>query len=173
MTEIVVEWGGAERRLALGFGGMLDLEEACGKIGIGEIYLRLAQHRYFAKDAYHAIRLGLIGGGMRPDEAKRLLDDRFDHTPLSLSVEIALELLMAVLGGIEKDETRAPGDPAEPYDVGGILASFAKLGVPPESVRAMSYADFVAMCRAFSGDTVQPPSEDEFHEMIRRMMPDA
>lgn len=171
MAELFVEWGGAERRLALTYGGLLDLEEACGKVGIGEIYLRLGQHRYRAGDVYHTIRLGLIGGGLTSQEAKRLLDERFDVMPLIQSVEVALDLLISVMAGIEPDETKAPGDPAEPYDVGAILASFAKLGIPAESVRAMSYRDFVLMCRAFGGDTVQPPSEAEFEDMIARMVP--
>lgn len=171
MAEIFVEWGGAERRLALTYGGLLDIEEACGKVGIGEIYLRLAQHQYHAAYVYHVIRLGLIGGGMPSRQAKQLLDERFDVTPLVHHVEIAVELLVAVMGGIEPDDTQPAGDPSKPYDTGAILASFAKLGIPPESVRGMSYKDFVHMCRAFGGDDVQPPSEDEFEDMIARMMP--
>ncbi|WP_370281564.1 gene transfer agent family protein [Pseudooceanicola sp.] len=171
MAEIFVEWGGAERRLSLTYGGLLDIEEACGKVGIGEIYLRLGQHQYRAAYVYHVIRLGLIGGGMTSQEAKRLLDERFDVTPLVRHVEIALDLLIAVMAGIEPDDTKASGDPSRPYDTGAILASFAKLGISPESVRGMSYRDFVHMCRAFGGDTVQPPSEEEFEDMISRMMP--
>lgn len=168
MAELMIEWAGAERRFALSYGGILDLEEACGKVGIGEIYLRLAQHRYFAKDVYHTIRLALMGGGMVSTEAKRLVDDRFGTTPLAQMVNVALEILLSVMEGIQPDETQKPGDPSKPYDAGAIFAAFAKMGVSPQSIREMAYADFVNMCRAFGGDRVQPPTEDEFEDMLRK-----
>lgn len=171
MAEILVEWGGAERRLALTFGGLLDLEEACGKTGIGEIFLALGQQRYKAAYVFHTIRLGLIGGGLPAAEVKRLMADRFDAMPLVRSVELAINLLIAVMDGIPPDATRPAGDPVKPYDIGAILASFARIGVGPDQVRAMAYADFVLMCRAFGGASVQPPSEEEFKDMLTRMLP--
>ena len=169
MADVFMEWGGAERRFALSFGGLLDLEEACGKIGIGEIYLRLGQHRYFARDVYHTIRLGLIGGGMPPSEADRLMKDRFDATPLVKGVEMALEILIAVMAGVEPDRTKAAGDPSQPHDVGEVLASFIKAGLSPDQVRAMRYDDLVRMSRALGGNTVQPPTEQEFADMVARL----
>lgn len=169
MAEIIREWAGAERPFNLSFGGLMDLEEACGKTGFGEIYLRIGRHCYFARDIYHTIRLGLIGGGMTAVEAKRLMDDRFDAVPMAVRAEIALDVLLAVMEGIKPDDTKPAGDPATPYDVGALMASFAKLGVAPHTLRDMSYQDFVHMCRAFGGDSVQPPSEDEFEEMLARL----
>lgn len=168
MAEIVREWAGEDRPFNLAFGGLMDLEEACGKVGFGEIYLRIGRHTYFARDIFHTIRLGLIGGGMLSVEAKRLMDDRFDATPMAARVELALDILLAVMEGIKLDETRTAGDPATPYDLGPLMASFAKLGVSPNALREMSYQDFVHMCRAFGGETVQPPTEDEFEDMITR-----
>ncbi|WP_392338861.1 gene transfer agent family protein [Loktanella salsilacus] len=169
MPEIVREWAGAERPFSLSFGGLMDLEEACGKVGFGEIYLRMARGNYFVRDVYHTIRLALIGGGLSSVEAKRLLDDRFDAVPMNVKVELAVEVVLSVMEGIKPDDTKPTGDPSTPYDVGPLLASFAKLGVAPSALREMSYQDFVHMGRAFGGDAVQPPSEAEFEEMLERM----
>lgn len=163
------EWAGAERPFNLRFGDVLDLEEACGKVGIGAIYLRLGRSEYYAKDVYETILRGLIGGGMAPSEARRLMVDRFDHVPLVQSVELALDILISMMAGIGPDETRGKGDPAEPHDVGTILSSFIKIGIAPEHIRAMTYADFVNMARAMGGKDVQPPSEDEFLDMLARV----
>lgn len=172
MAEVFIEWAGAERRLALTFGGLLDIEEACGKIGIGELYMRLGRHHYKAQDVYQIIRHGLIGGGMTSTEAKRLLDERFDVVPFVQHVEVALEILIAVMAGIEETDAKSDGDPAKPYDVGAIMAAFVKMGVAPDAIRSMQYRDFVHMCRAFGGDNVRAPSEEEFEEMVARMSAD-
>ncbi|WP_171054198.1 gene transfer agent family protein [Arenibacterium halophilum] len=169
MAEILAEWGGAQRRLALTFGNLLDIEEACGKVGIGEIYVRLGAHRYYARDVYHVIRQGLIGGGLKPTEADRLLQDRFSAMPMVRNVEIALELLIAVMAGIDADEDATPGDPSKPFDAGVIFASFVKMGIPTQAVRDMELADFVRLCRGLSSEGTKPPSEAEFEEMIARM----
>jgi hypothetical protein len=169
MPEVIKQWAGEDRPFNLPFGKLMDLEEACGKVGFGEIYLRLGRHTYFARDIYHTIRLGLIGGGMSSVEAERLMKDRFDAAPMAERVELALDILLSVMEGIKPDETKPAGDPAEPYDVGPLLASFAKLGVAPSALREMSYQDFIHMCRAFGGEKVQPPTEAEFEEMLERM----
>lgn len=168
MSEVILEWGGDQRCFRLTFGNLLDLEEACGKVGVGEIYLRLGQHRYFARDVYHTIRQGLIGGGMKPTEADRLMQDRFDTVPMATRVELAMEILLAVMSGVEVDQTKPDGDPKEPHDPGSIFASFIKIGVTPDQIRAMDYADFVNMTRAAGGSRAQPPSEEEFEEMVAR-----
>lgn len=170
MAEILAEWGGEQRRLALTFGNLMDIEEACGKVGIGEIYFRLGSHRYFARDVYHVIRQGLIGGGMRATEADRLMQDRFSAHPLARNMEIALELLISVFSGVDPDEDAKPGDPSKPFDSAAILAMFVKVGISPQSVREMSYADFARLCRGLSSEATKAPTEAEFEEMVERMM---
>jgi hypothetical protein len=169
MAEILAEWGGEQRRLALTFGNLMDIEEACGKVGIGEIYTRLGSHRYFARDVYHVIRQGLIGGGLKGAEADRLMQDRFSATPMVTNVEIAMELLITVMAGIDADEDAKPGDPSKPFDVGGIFAAFVKMGIPTQAVRDMELADFVRLCRGLSSDGTKAPTEAEFEEMIERL----
>lgn len=168
MHIILRHWAGVERRFALDFGLICDLEEACGSVGIGEIYMALAQHRYRARYVYSAIKFGLRGGGMAIEDAERLVRLRFSEVPLADSVALAIDLLIAVNEGIPPDATAKPSDPSEPIALGPVLANFAKVGISPEQVRAMRYADFVLLMRSIGGDAVQPPSEDEYFDMIRK-----
>jgi len=41
-------------------------------------------------------------------------------------------------------------------------------GIGPDVVRSMRYADFVNLVRSLGSDKVQPPTEEEYNEMIRR-----
>jgi hypothetical protein len=173
MTPLIREWAGSDRVFKLDFGGVMDLEEACAKSGLGAIYLRMGSHQYRAGDIYHTIRLALIGGGMKPIEAQALMRERFDARPMVENHECALEILITLMGGIappEDDEGK--GDPDEPIPFGEIAANFAKAGVSPASLREMRYDDFIAMLRALrrSGEAeVKPPSEEEYFDMIARM----
>ncbi|WP_323022397.1 gene transfer agent family protein [Pararhodobacter sp.] len=169
MDALIQEWGGVERAFALDFGLVCDLEEACGEKGVGGIYVRLATHQYHAREVYQTIRHGLIGGGMSRPDVERLMKTRFNEIPLADSVALAVDLLTALNTGVKDDRTRpASGDVDEPYDLGKIFASFAQVGVTPQQVRAMGYSDFCNLMRAVGGDKAQPPTEDEFADMIRR-----
>ena len=90
MGEVILDWAGEPRVFRLNFGNILDLEQACGRVGIGEIYLKLGTHNYFANYVYHTIRQGLLGGGMRAEEADKLLQERFMHAPMVANFELAL-----------------------------------------------------------------------------------
>ena len=167
-AEVTAYWAGEDRLFALSFGDILDIEEACGKLGFGEIYLRLGRHQYKAEFILNILRIGLIGGGMKSDEARRLVESRLIGVGFARAVEVCIDLLATAMEGVEQDDTKPAGDPAQPLDVGAILASFAKLGVSPESVKALSLAEFISMCRAFGGDGFKAPSEAEFEEMLEK-----
>ncbi len=160
-------FAGEERAFRLSFGDVLDLEEACGRTGIGAIFHHLATHSYSIREVHAVIRIGLIGGGMPHDEAARLCDDRMTEL-LVVHHELAMNILLALMSGIDTDETQPAGDPERPYDAGAIFAALLKLGVAPEQVRGMSYADFAATMRAMGGAKAQPPSESEFKDMLRQ-----
>lgn len=161
------EWGGVEQKFCLDLGLVMDLEQACGNSGIGAIYLRLASHQHFARDVYQVLRMGLIGGGMPRDEVDRLLKLRFSEVPLADSLAIAVDIVAALNEGVDEKRASGGGDGAVPMDLGKIFAGFVQVGIGPDQVRQMRYADFVNLTRAIGGD-VAPPSEEEFDDMIRR-----
>lgn len=175
MTPLVREWAGVERTFHLDFGRICDLEEACGDVGIGAIYLRLGAHQYHAKYVFHTIRLALIGGGLKPIEAKLLMQERFDNRPMVENVETALDILISVMDGLSPDERleAEKGDPEEPIPFGAVAANFTKIGIDPETLRRIGYADFIAILQALrDSDTerpIAPPTEEEYEDMIARL----
>lgn len=168
MGAVTRDFAGAERKFHLRLGSILDLEEACGRVGFGGIFKRLSTHEYFVSDIRHVLRLGLIGGGMDASEAKRLIDARIDIGGLAEMHGLAIDVVLSVTDDIPPDATQPAGDPERPIDIGKIFAAFAQMGVPPQDVREMAYSDYVVMARAMAGDSVQPPGEDEFAAMLAR-----
>lgn len=94
-------------------GMQLALEDICGS-GIFEVadrlrsVLRAAEAgelggRAFARDVRETIRLGLIGGGKKPEEAEKIVKAHVDGHPLVHSVIVAYRVLEAALMGVPDD----------------------------------------------------------------------
>ena len=169
MTTLIREWAGRERAFRLRLGDIVDIEEACGKTGIGAIYMRIASTQFRIMEVYHVVRVALISGGMDPVEAKTLLSDRIETLPLVETAELATSILVAVMSGVPPEPDAPEHDPAVPFDIGAALAAFAKSGLDPSVLRSMRFDDFVAMNRALGRGTVAAPSEEEFEEMLSRL----
>ncbi|GGW23973.1 hypothetical protein GCM10011452_09180 [Gemmobacter lanyuensis] len=179
--ELIREFAGRERKFALRFGEILDLEQACGDgkdpAPIGVIFQRLSMSRFAARDVYHTIRLGLIGGGMDALRAKSLIDDRLSAGAGFMGMaDLALDLLMHVMAGIEGSETAAPErQEPRPLRLSDVAMICQTLGMTPSDLRQTRYADFVNMVRGFNaaGKTqVAPMSEDEFAEILAKYEPE-
>lgn len=170
---IRIEYGGEPHDCKLALGEVVDLERACGKVGIGDIFQRMTLQQYKALEVYHTIRLGLVGGGMRDPDARALVEEQFGLKPLSYHVETAYRILLDLIAG-EGDEDEVPdeepsGDPSQPIDWDGVLSALVKLGVPPAQVRDMRFDDFLALMRAAARtEADKAPSEAEFQAMLDR-----
>lgn len=179
--ELIREFAGRERRFALRFGEILDLEQACGDgkepAPIGVIFQRLSMSRFAARDVYHTIRLGLIGGGMDSLKAKALLDDRISAgAGLMVMADLALDLMIHVMAGIEGAEAGPPEkQEPKPLRLSDVAMICQTLGMTPNDLRQTRYADFVNMVRGFNaaGKTrVEPMTEDEFAEILAKYEPE-
>lgn len=89
-ADVVLEWADGEYLFALKGAQIEALEAECrnpdtGKngIGISAIWMRLMGSSWYMSDVTNVIRLGLIGGGMAPVPAMRLVRDYVDTVPLS------------------------------------------------------------------------------------------
>ena len=162
------EFAGAERVFRLRLGEIMDIEEACGKRGLGAIYLRLCRHDWSIVELRHVLRIPLAAGGLEAGEANRLVDERISGGQLVKLHGLALDLLISVMESVEPEEDAPKGDPGRTMDAGQIFAGFARMGISPEEVRAIRYADFVLMARAMGGPDVKPPTEAEFNAMLAR-----
>jgi hypothetical protein len=60
---------------------------------------RLAAKLWRARDARETIRCGLIGAGMEPPRAKRLVELYCDERPFGDSVQLAMAILLAAIVG--------------------------------------------------------------------------
>lgn len=99
-------WAGGEDQFCLAkVGLMLDLEEKCKNSGIALILARLESGSWGLNDVRETIRLGLIGGGMKPEEAMSRVKNHVDlnENGLAPSVLIALTVLHAVMVGVPDD----------------------------------------------------------------------
>lgn len=173
------EWAGRERAFALSFGGVMDLEQACGDgksaAAVGLIFQRLCRGLFMASDVYHTIRLALIGGGMSQGEAAQLMKRHFDTRPYSENAALAVDILLAVMTGIEPTEDSDPEDPA-PIKFSEVSQICQTFHMSPLDLRAMRFDDFVNMVRGFnavSSRKAQFMSEEEFNEILAKYEPEA
>ncbi|HEY1878429.1 MAG TPA: gene transfer agent family protein [Caulobacteraceae bacterium] len=122
-------WGDQERSFRLGIGEWRKIQETCNA-GPAEIASRLSmwaamQARmpkasfldllaagglgaWRVDDIREPIYRGLIGGGMAPTAAGRLMLDLHDSRPLTENIALALEIVLASLVGPEDEPVGEP-----------------------------------------------------------------
>ncbi len=97
--------------LCLPIGQLIELQEKLG-CGPSVIATRLLQGEWLVEDIQQSIRLGLIGGGMAPQEAFNLVRHSVIEGYLMDYTSIAANLLYAALSGVEDEpilgEAEAP-----------------------------------------------------------------
>lgn len=98
--KVELEFGAGTYTFFLGLKMLAELQ-AVRKAPIGSIFSRVLKHEEYVEDCLEAIRLGLIGGGIDPIEAKRLLDAHAIDMPHSQRWSIAAAVLMAAFEGYE------------------------------------------------------------------------
>jgi hypothetical protein len=74
------------------------------ELGIGALYLRAVNLAFSLTDLTEVIRLGLIGGGLNPEQAKTLTTTYGTNRPIHELYPLALDILDARWGE-PKDET--------------------------------------------------------------------
>lgn len=86
------ELGGEERQFALYLGQWEELQE---KFGLGplEIFAKLSRLEFRASWLREITRLGLIGGGMAPATAKRLVERYVDTVPFAEAWPLAFQIV--------------------------------------------------------------------------------
>lgn len=98
-----LQWSGGEHNFLLAIDQMRALQNKCNA-GPEFIRMRLLGGQWYVDDVIQPIRLGLIGAGMDPEEARKLVEDHVEGKPLTKSVVVAQVILMASLYGPEDDQ---------------------------------------------------------------------
>ncbi|PVA06119.1 gene transfer agent family protein [Thalassorhabdomicrobium marinisediminis] len=91
-------FGDTEHTFALTDAMILELERLAG-VGIGALYNRAISMQFSNADIVQTIRLGLIGGGMVPEQAKTLTDTYAVDRPMAETFPLALDILDARWSG--------------------------------------------------------------------------
>ena len=95
-------FGDGERTFALSPALIEELERVCGA-GIGAIAKRLFSGQFRHADILQVIRLGLIGGGEKPQVAASLIQVYAAAQPISEVLPLAVSILETLFFGAAKN----------------------------------------------------------------------
>jgi hypothetical protein len=125
--KITLTWPGGEHDFLLRIGEIRALQAACDA-GPEEIFHRLGGTGWRIDDAFHTLRLGLIGGGMKDREAADLVARMFESHPFKVFCPPARLVLLAALVGDPDDPVgEVPGETAPPENGGSARSTEREL----------------------------------------------
>lgn len=132
-SKVPMEFGDGQHDFDLGpLAQRLELEDKCGS-GLMGIFRRLDDAR--VSDYRETIRLALIGGGMKPPDALKLVQRYVDGRPIMESVPVARAILMAALVGVPGDDVGKGTAERATTEAAGSTKPDA-LSVPQSTVQA-------------------------------------
>jgi len=102
MRPVDITWAGGEHSFLLTIDLLRALQSKCDA-GPAWVLNRLTSGQWLVDDVIETIRLGLEGGGLKKEEARRLVVRHVQDRPLTLSVMTAQVILMSALFGSEDD----------------------------------------------------------------------
>lgn len=97
-ADVTLAWADGEYKFRLAIGQLRELQEKCSA-GPQTILTRLATGAWMLDDVREAIRLGLIGGGLKPAEALTLVQRYVDDRPLAENVATAQAVVLVAVFG--------------------------------------------------------------------------
>lgn len=112
MRSVELTWQGGEHTFALSIAHLRALQDKCDA-GPAFILQRLSTNQWRVDDVIQPIRLGLEGGGMEKDEARKVVKRHVEDEPITMSVMTAQAVLMSALYGVEDDPVGEPPAGAE------------------------------------------------------------
>ena len=173
MAEVIKYWAGEDRLFRLDVGAVLDLETVLD-CAFGSLYVRMVSSQWSIKDVMHILRVALIAGGHDPVKAKILVHEHFDMAPYIKNYAVAVDIVLAVVDGVEETGDRATGEP-EKLIFSEISQICREFNMSPHELKAMNYDDFLNMLKGFNAGPkkAQPPTEEEFRDILARHEPEA
>lgn len=101
-----ITWADGDYRFRLGWAELIQLQEATDA-GPFALLERLSGKHWRVGDISHTIRLGLIGGGQKPEDALKLVRNYVESRPPAENVMLAYAILAA---GVQGAPDEAPGE---------------------------------------------------------------
>lgn len=114
-ASVTLAWGDGDYTFRLAWGQLIMLQEACDA-GPAPIYDRLTNNTWRVQDISHVIRIGLIGGGLKPTDALKLVRTYVEDRPPLENLMFAIAILQAGIIGapdedsVKKNETQTESD---------------------------------------------------------------
>lgn len=105
--QVELDWADGTYSFRLAIDGVEELEEKCD-LGIIEIAARLQARTCRLKQISEVLRIGLIGGGMKPVDALKLVRRHVDERPVDENRDVAYAVVLA--GLLRVNGTLLPGE---------------------------------------------------------------
>lgn len=137
LAKVDLIWGDSTYPFRLRVVQLVELQEKCDA-GPGFILERLATNRWKLEDVRETIRLGLIGGGLKPAQALKLVNRYVDDQPLQDNVNTAYAIVAAVLVGVEDEVLGKAEGETEKEEEMSSLHSQEEKSVSPQSMEQAS-----------------------------------
>lgn len=115
-ASIDLDFGDGTHTFRLGWGELVKVQEACDA-GPYVVLDRLTAGTWRMEDIREVIRCGLIGGGMTPGDALKLVRDYVEARPPVENVILARAILSIALAGAPDEK---PGEPVAANQAGTV-----------------------------------------------------
>lgn len=133
-------WADGTYTFRLAWGEIIMLQEACD-CGPFVLLQRLAHGTWKVEEISHVYRLGLIGGGMEPVPALKLVQTYVEKRPPMESLELAIEIASAgVVGADDEDDDLKKNADETMTDIDLPLYQTEKSGSPSSTPAGRSSA---------------------------------
>lgn len=111
-AQITLTWADGDYVFRLGWGELELLQEACDA-GPYVILDRLIEKTFYVGDISHVLRLGLIGGGMPPTDALKLVRSYVQNRVPAENLIFAQAVLSAACVGAPEEKLGEPDAPSQ------------------------------------------------------------
>jgi hypothetical protein len=128
-ARIELDWADGTYSFRLAWGQLEELQEHC-EAGPFIIHTRLQTHQWRVQDISNVIRLGLIGGGMKPAEALKITRRYVEERPPLENVPYAVAILGAGIMGAS-DERLGEPEAADPEESDLTISQTESSDLPP------------------------------------------
>ena len=138
LGQVTIEWADGEYVFVLKIKQLIELQELCDA-GPPYILTRLQSGVWRVNDVRETIRIGLIGGGMPPNEALKKVARYVDEEPLAYNALVAQTVISAALFGAPEGSEDAPPEKPEAdqqtnhsHEVKSAGPHTSEPGLPPD-----------------------------------------
>ena len=105
-ADVTLDWADGTYRFRLAWAQLIELQEQCDA-GPFVVLARLASNQWRMEDVTNVIRLGLIGGGLEPTKALKLVRDYVESRPPLENAPLARGVLEIAIRGVPDEQ---PGE---------------------------------------------------------------